>query len=231
MRLEDIKEQIQERAKESWIKIQESSAYISLRERYDNLTPNTQKLLRAFLGFFVVGVFFWFLWGLFQASSQRLTEFEDYQYTMQELAKLKIEMSMAPRINPPPPAPVLQQRVDSILQSSRLGPEQIDQVSVRDIAPNALIRPPGKKRGGKGKSGGVQQKGVLISLKSLNIEQIKNIAFQLQSIHNAVKLIGLDMKNSMGYTHYYDVMFTIVGFYPPPEPIGNNKKGLNTKKR
>lgn len=220
MRLEDLKEQIQERVKDSWIKIQESSAFISIKEKYDDLTPNAQKILRTATLLCCVGFVFWILWGLFSTSSEKLEEFNSYQKSMQELARLKREMASAPRISSPPSPPALQQRVNVILKSSYLNSDQIDEVSLRDLATNALIQSP------KGKIGNVQQKGVWVSLKTLNLKQITDIAFQLQNIHNAVKLMGLDMKTSDGYRNYYDVMYTIVGFYPPPD-TDNNKKAPN----
>ena len=90
--LEDIKEQVQERLKDTWIKIQESSTFISLKERYDNLTHSGQKTFKT--GSLFIGISFlsWILWGLFSQSSEKLAEFEDYQDSIKQLLLLRRDM-------------------------------------------------------------------------------------------------------------------------------------------
>lgn len=231
MRLEDLKEQIQERYKDTWVKIQESSTFISFKEKYDNLTPRSQKLFKMGLVFCGFGFVFWIMWGLFSTSSEKLKEFDEYRNTIQEIAKLKREMVTAPQNNPPPAPSSLKQQVDLILQSFYLNPQQIEQVSFGDVTRESLVRPRGRnnKKGSSSKSN-LKQRGILVSLKTLNVKQMTDIAFRLQTIHEAVKLIGLDMKNSDGYTNYYDVMFTVVGFYPPMPPNTKNGLSKNNKK-
>ena len=132
-------------------------------------------------------------------------------------------MALTPQIVLPPNPDVLRQRVNMVLQSFYLNPDQIDDVSARDVDPNSFISIPGRENLAKTGPSKIQQKGVWISLKSLNLKQITDIGFQLQTIHDAVKLIGLDMRASLEHNNYYDVMYTMIGFYPPIEG-GNNKK-------
>ena len=51
-------------------------------------------------------------------------------------------------------------------------------------------------------------------LKSLNLKQITDIGFRLQTMHGSTKLVSLDMKASSEHDNYYDVMYTVIGFYP-----------------
>ena len=211
-RLNDLKEQLQDRLKEIWLKVQESSAFISLKEKYDNMKPSSQRLLRMGAIFGSIGFMLWSMWGMFAESSVKLAEFQEYQNAIKDIIKLKRNIALAPRIASPPSPAILEQRVHSILESFYLDPKQIEDVSTRDLDPSALIQPPGKSKG----PDSVEQKGVWLSLRSLNLTQVADIGFRLQTIHTAVKLIGLDMKASEENENYYDVMYTIVGFYPPP---------------
>lgn len=226
VRLDDIKEQVQERLKDTWIKVQESSAFISLKERYDNLTNSAQRTLRIGAIFISISFLFWILWGLFSQSSEKLAEFTEYQDSMKQLLQLRRDMAATASITPPPDPSILEQRVNTILQSFYLNSEQLDDISVKNLSPSAYIQPPGIKRLARKGPGALQQKGVWISLKSLNLNQITDIGFQLQTMHNSAKLIGLDMKASLEHDNYYDVMYTIVGFYPSTRNTkarGNNK--------
>ena len=222
VKFDEFKEQIQERLKDIWVKVQESSTFISLKEKYDNLAPSVQKSLRTGVICAFVGFVFWILWGLFSHSSERLTEFEEYQDSIKELLQLKRDMALTPQIISPPNSNVLKQRVNMILQSFYLNPDQIDEISARDVDPSSFVQVPGKKSVTRVGSKVIQQKGVWISLKSLNLKQVTDIGFQLQTIHDAVKLIGLDMKASIKHNNYYDVMYTIIGFYPSVD--SENKK-------
>ncbi len=214
--LEDIKEQLQERLKDTWIKIQESSAFISLKERYDNLTHSAQKTLKIGTVFIGTGFLLWFLWGLFSQSSEKLAEFEEYQDSIKQLSQLRRDMALTASIIPPPDPSILERGVDAILQSFYLSPEQIDDISIKNSL--TLVQFPKKISARKGR-GAIQQKGISISLKSLNLKQITDIGFRLQTIHSSTKLVGLDMKPSVEHDNYYDVMYTIIGFYPPATEV------------
>ena len=211
--LGDIKEQFQERLKDTWIKIQESSAFISLKERYDNLTHSTQRTVK--IGIIFIGISFSFsiLWGLFSQSSEKLTEFEEYQDSIKQLLQIRRDMALTASITAPPSPSVLEKRVQTILRSSYISAEQLNDISVKNVSSSAF-GPKGTKLARKGPNA-IQQKGIWVSLKSLNLKQIKDIGFRLQTMHDSAKLIGLDMAPSLEYDDYYDVTYTIIGFYPP----------------
>ena len=223
-RLEDIKEQIQERLKDTWIKIQESSTFISLKERYDNLTHPAQRAIKIGAICIAIGFLFSILWGLFSQSSEDLAEFEDYQDSIKQLVQLRRDMVFTASITPPPDPSLLEQRVHTLLQSAYLSPDQIDEVSVK--SPSTFVQIPGKKNSTKKRPSVIQQRGIWISLKSLNLKQITDIGFRLQTMHDSAKLIGLDMKASLEHEDYYDVMYTVIGFYPP---ITKASSGPNNK--
>ena len=210
-RLEDIKEQVQERLKDLWIKIQESSIFISFKEKYDNLTHSAQKALRTGTILIAIGFLSWILWGLFSESSKKLVEFEEYQDSIKQLTQLRKDMALTASVIPPPSVSMLEQRVNVILKSFYLNSDQIEDVSIK--GPSAFVPLPKRVSFGKGPNA-IQQKGVLVSLKSLNLKQITDIGFRLQTMHSSAKLVGLDMKASLEHNNYYDVMYTIVGFYP-----------------
>ena len=212
--LEDIKEQTQEKLKDTWIKIQESSTFISLKEKYDNLTHSTQRTVKIGTTFVGISFLLSILWGLFSQSSEKLAEFEEYQSSIKQLLQIKRDVVLTASITPPPNPPILEQRVHTVLKSSYIDSKQINDVSIKNLSPPSSIRPQGTKSTRKGPSA-IQQKSVWVSLKSLNLKQITDIGFRLQTIHNSAKLVGLDMKPSPEHDNYYDVIYTIIGFYPP----------------
>ena len=144
--------------------MQESSTFISLKERYDDLTQSAQKSLKIGIIFVGIGFLSWILWGLFSQSSEKLVEFEEYQDSIKQLLQLRRDMALTASITPPPDPSILEQRVQSILQSFYLNSEQLDDISVKNLSPSAFIQPPGKALARKGPNA-IQQKGIWISFK------------------------------------------------------------------
>lgn len=220
MAFEELRESIKDNIQTKWAEVQESAAFISLREKYDDLTPNAQVFLKAFSAFCGVAFVFWMILGLFSDAAVQTKDFEESKTIIREMLKLKRDMAQAPRAPSPPPADVLKSRADKMVEAFGLAPEQIDEVAKKDFSqdPQSDLIP-----------SSVTQSGVLVSLKKLNLDQVVDIGYRLQGLHTAVKLAGLDMKANSDDKHYYDVMYTMIGYYPPV--VENDETEAAAKKR
>ena len=80
----------------------------------------------------------------------------------------------------------------------------------------------------------VIQSGLAVQLKKLNLDQVMNLSHQFQSMGVGTKLMGLDVVQSPGQTHYYDIIVRIVNFALPAmaalEEAPETKKGRGGKK-
>jgi hypothetical protein len=220
MILDDLRDQLGERWQAALGQAQESSIYISLREKYDNLAPPMQKLT-LFLGS-VVMVFLLFLipWSYISSGNTSLEDFENKKTTIRELFRVSRysgELASAPPNTPPS---VLQSRAQSELQQARLQPEQIKSVEEFDNSgPQASAIIP--------KS--VIQKGIKVSLSKLNLRQVIALGSQLQTLERGVKMVGMDVMATSEDPHFFDVTYKLVTFTLPveatPETGKKNPRG------
>ncbi|HMN70174.1 MAG TPA: hypothetical protein PKC28_16665, partial [Bdellovibrionales bacterium] len=61
----------------------------------------------------------------------------------------------------------------------------------------------------------VVQNGIAVQVKKLNLTQIATLANQFQNMGGGTKLMGLDVIQSPGQTHYYDMIAKVVNFGLP----------------
>ena len=206
MAFDELREKVKDQVVEKWEEVKESSAFISLKEKYDDLTPNAQILIKGVGVFFAGSLVFMLIFGFFSEANQRINEFEETKQTIREMLRLKRDIAQAPRIPSPPPESALKSQVDRVIESFNLDPVQIDEITVQEFKsdPKSDLVPRS-----------VRQAGVLVSLKQLNLNQVVDVGFRLQNINSAAKLTAVDMKPSEENDHYFNVMYTLIGYYPP----------------
>jgi hypothetical protein len=201
--MENIKEQLLDRLRSIWGQIRESTAYIQLREKYEELSPPVQKaVIWSAIGFIVLIVFSMPLLNL-QSASQSVSAFEESKETLRNLLAVQREIAQAPDVPVAPAMEQIQSRVQSILTEIGLATEQIVQLAPADTKsdpPTALI------------PASVSQRGVTATLLKLNLKQIIDISYQLQNIAPNVFVTSMDMTANKQDNHYYDVVFRVVGF-------------------
>jgi hypothetical protein len=61
----------------------------------------------------------------------------------------------------------------------------------------------------------VQQSAYAIAVKRLNLDQVVRIGHALQSMGAGTKMMGLEVTQSAGQTHYYDAIYKVVQFSLP----------------
>lgn len=216
MILQDLKDQLAEKAQVAWAQIQESSLYMQIQERYENLNPTQQKITFVagvlFAAFMVISI----PWSYLSSSSTYISDFEANRQLIRDLfrvSRMTQELASSPEAILPS---ALQARVQNELHSANLLPEQIKRVEeYNNAGPKASSAIP--------KS--VEQKGVLVHLAQLNLRQVVDIGQKLQNIDKSIKMIGLDIHATAADPHYYDTVYKLISFSlpTPPEPPSKKK--------
>lgn len=227
----DIKERLQEQLVALGGKIAESQAWQKLMERYQSLSPTGQKLSLSGVGALLALLLFLLPWSFFSGSQDSVAEFEDKKRLIRDMFRYSHLASSLPRS----PEPVSQAQLRSLIQGILLGtrPALLPEQNLgMDDFDNFI--------GGGGKSDSLPksltQKGVLVKLSRLNLEQIISIGTKLKDIRPTVKLVGMKIQANQPDPHYFDVGFKLVAFDLPGEPAGKtapgkaNGKALGTPK-
>jgi hypothetical protein len=217
MAFEDFKEQVQSELKNRWEQFQETSLYIQTRERYENLSPNAQKITLAGIATVLALILISFPWGYFSQSSQSIAGFEEKRSLIRQLLKSTRESQEAPNLPVPPDVNSLKNQVESQIQAARLLPEQKRAVTPMDEKTRLI-------------PGNLSQGSLVISLAQLNLRQIIDLGHQFQSISPSVKMTDLDIQASAKDPHYFDVIYKLAVLSVPsqieaaPEPETPAKK-------
>ncbi len=232
MALEDFRDQVKEKLGELWGAIQESPAYNNAQEKFEALSPGSQKgiILGSIVLVFVILISVPI--GYFSSASSSVSEYENTRQLIRALwraSRLANESSALPTSLS---ADELKARLQNDLASFNLLPEQVGGVS--DLEVDKMGAPLAPKS--------INQSGVGLSLKKLNLKQVVDIGFQLQQINPSVKLAGLEVLASSPDPHYFDALYKLIiyslpmnleseegggGGRPPPftNPSGPGSKG------
>lgn len=206
MNLDDIKENLREQFVQLAGSVKESSAFIQASERYQNLSPNGQKV--ALYGGAAVLVLLLLLipWTFYSGSMDKISDYEDRRDNIRKLFQVSREASALPMEPPEITSSDLQNRVRNELQAAQLQPEQIGMINgiegktVKDVPAS------------------VSQAGVTVPVNMLNVTQLVDIGHKLQLVHPTAKMVGIDIKASAKDSHLFDVTYKIVAFSVPKAP-------------
>lgn len=201
MAFENLKDQLKEQWADLSSKIQESPAFNSAREKFESQTPPVQKAIIAGAITFFAVFMLWFPYGYWSTSSDYMTQFEENRGLIQGLLRASRSAKTPSPLPPPIEGESLRGRISGVLQMNRLLPEQIGEMQAM---------PPVK-----GVPGGVIQNGFAVQIKKVNLTQIISLGTAMQNIGPGTKLMGLDVVQSAGQTHYYDIILKIVNFGLP----------------
>lgn len=208
MNLEDLKDQLKEQAAQLWGELQESSAYNSLREQYENMPSSGQKLLQ--IGGVLLAIFMLLLIPLsyFDSAATKLADFEENRSLVRDMLRASRDAQQEPPLPPGLTAMQLQSQVDNALRAFNLLNEQRGGVTPLGPNPAEGLVP-----------ASIEQQGLRISLKKLNLRQLVDIGYRLQSIHPGVRMTSLEVQANTEDNHYFDVLFSLVSLsLPQPSP-------------
>ncbi len=205
MTLDELKERLASEGKQAWEKVRESSAYNQLRDRYDNLTPIKQKMAIigsvALIALLILSV----PYTSYTLAQENIGLFEEKRSVIRELLKVSREASEIPNIPEPPAMESLKEMADNQIKNANLTPEQIRSVSV--VSADSKLVPANLSSGA-----------LEVSLAKLNLRQVIDLGYQLQSINPSVKMQDLHITASLDNTHYFDAIYKLVALAVPSAP-------------
>lgn len=207
---DDLKERFIADSRATWERIQESTAYNQMRDRYENMTPAMQKLTvvggAALLTLIILSI----PYGKFTQSNEYVGEFESKRMTIRELLKVSRESSDVPQIPQAPSMDMIRNNVDNQIKAANLLPEQIQGTEIQENTSNLVP---------KNLTEGLLQ----VSLVKLNLRQVLDLGYQFQSINSSVKLKDMIMTANREDGRYFDVVYKLVALAvpapPAPEPM------------
>lgn len=219
MILEDIKDQFKERTQHLWSQLQESSLFLSVSEKYQDLNSAQQRIVKIVavgVGLFIVlSVPLSYL----SSSSEQVDTFEAKRNKIRDLFRVNHEVSQMPMQPRPLGVTFLESQVKSKLAKIGIPLERLK--SVQEL--KQTIRQNGVN---------IEVVGASLNFSILNLTQVVDISYVLQNEDKSLKMIGLDMTptpNEAG--HYFDVTLKFAQFIVPmeAEPVSDKIKGSSKK--
>jgi hypothetical protein len=209
MALEDIRDSVKEQLSAVFARVRETSAFIELSEKYQGLSPGAQKASLAGASVVAFLVLMALPYAYFSSSSDLITQYEDKRMLVQDYYHIsRAANSVANRNAAPVTGSEFQSRAQGIVNEAALQAEQMQYVSP---IPEGNV---------PGISKAIDQAGVEVSLKKLNLTQVIDIGYKLQSMDSRGRLMGLDIKANATDRHYFDVIYRVIGFGPKPDAGG-----------
>lgn len=203
--LDDLKDKLAADARQTWERIQESAAYNQLRDRYENMTPPMQKLTIAGTAALITLAVLSIPWGKYTQSTEYVSEFESKRMTIRELLKVSRESSDVPQIPQAPPLEMVRSTIDNQIKSAQLLPEQVKGTEILEDTSSLIPK-------------NLTQGMLQVSLAKLNLRQILDLGYQLQSINPSVKMKDMVMTANREDTRYFDVVYKLVALSVPAAP-------------
>jgi hypothetical protein len=77
----------------------------------------------------------------------------------------------------------------------------------------------------------VQQQGLKVQVKKLNLRQVIDLGYQLQSLDSSVKMTGLEIAASSEDPHYFDTVFKLISYSLPQPEKKPESEGPRPRKR
>lgn len=215
MAFEDLKDQLKERLSESWSKIEESALYNTLRERYETLPTGGQ--LGIIFGTVLVVIFLVLSVPLsyFNSAAEFNSQFNDNRSLIRGLLRASRLASDSTAVPQAPSAVELKNQIQNMLTSFVLQPEQIGPMLDLDLKTLNFSNVIPTKT--------LQQEGIGVSLKKLNLKQTVDIGFELQKINPSVKIAGIEVNANQPDPHYFDVLYKLVVFNMPADQSSESK--------
>ena len=208
MNLDDLKERFREQYQAISSRVQESTAWNQMVEKYQDLSPQAQKAAIALVSLVFALIILSVPYSFYSSSQDEVDQFEDKKQLMRDLFHVSRKVNSLPVAPPTMSTPELQASVQNELSVAHLQPDQILSVSEFDNTPHASPTLPK----------GLTQKGVIANLHKLNLSQMVDLGSHLQSIRPTVKLVGVEVTANRDDAHYFDVVYKLVTFALPIDP-------------
>jgi len=218
--LSDLKEQLTERLKEYGNRIAESETFISLNERFHNLSPLVQKCLIAG-AVFLVGFLLYTIPASYVGEAQEAEErFTTNRTIMRDLYRVARNPSIPADRFQSPDFNELKTRVDALLTKTQVLDSQKGTFAPAK-RPLSTDKVPSE----------IHQDGLEFEVKRLNLKQVVALSEQLSSIHPNTKLAAVQIDADQKDGHYFNVKYTLASLSAPIKESTAPKKEFNKKKK
>ncbi len=208
MNFSALTEKLRDQFLELWGRIQETSIYMSLREKYESMNPRAQSAILAGGSMLAVLFVFSFPYSYISESRDYVTSFEENRELIRDLLKASKTLKEPSPLPPGVPPEALSQDISRALEEFHLVQEQVTPAQPTGEKVTTLVPE------------GVRQTGVILQLKKLNVKQIVEISHRLETLSPGVKMMGLEITENTKPSHYFDVTYKLASFSvdvtPPP---------------
>lgn len=225
MNFDDIKDSLKSQLGQSWSRIEESSFYNQMKDRFENLTPTNQKFTLMGVGALLALTVISIPYSYYSQSADYVATYEEKRSLIRELLKVTRESNEVPSLPSAPSAEILKGNIENQLQMAKLLPEQMKGIEViaaeTGLIPKSLL-----------------ESGLRVSLAKLNLRQIVDIGYNIQSLSPSVKMSSVNIVANPEDPKYFDVEMKLVSLAVPqiqmeipelPEE-GNNKDNSKNRK-
>ncbi len=235
MNFEDLKESLKNQWDQLLGRIQENPSYVSLKDRFDSLAPQSQKLVQ--LSALALGLItlLWIPYSTYTVSQENVVAFEEKRNLIRDLLRVSKEVSETSLSITPPSDAEARNRIESALSSAGVLPEQKAGINPVPLAGNLI-------------KNSVVETVLESRVSQLNLTQALNVGLSLARIQGT-KLKDLIMEPNAKDARYFDVAYKLVVFKnygvqnagfdeadgpppppPPPPPPGGNRSGAGRPK-
>jgi hypothetical protein len=197
MNFQDLKDNFVSQFKVVLDRVEESTAYQQLKDRYENLTPNMQKAVNLGAVAVVVVIFLTAPWGSLLQSVSNLDEYLAKRALIRDLLKTAKEVNELPEMPQAPMAEEFKARVESELQSARVVKELIKSIEVVPVSSNLV-------------PADLIDSELEIQISKLNLKQIVDVGHQIQAINSAAKMSDVSLSANAEDARYYDVIYRVL---------------------
>lgn len=218
--LDDIKEQMKAGWQNLMQKVQENPSYVQFQDRYQTLSPSSQKMVRLLAALTFILILVFYPMSLVFTSQESITAFEEKRNLIRDLFKTYREASAQPNIPTPPSVESLKASINSIITTADLTDEQkggvIEAATEGKLIPANLV-----------------SHVINVSLSKLNIRQIVDIGINIVGISESVKMKDMTITANPTDTRYFDVTYKLYSLNvpePTPEPLPEIDKPSKKKK-
>jgi hypothetical protein len=202
MNIDDLKDNLKSHLGQIWSRVEDSSFYNQMKDRFENLSPAHQKLTLMGVGALIALLIISIPYSYYSQSAANISTFEAKRSLIRELLKVTRESSEIPDLPVAPPAEELKSKIENQLHMARLLPEQMKGVEIisaeTGLIPKSLL-----------------EVGLRISMAKLNLRQIVDLGYSFQSISPSVKMNSVNISTNTEDPRYFDVEMRLVTLAVP----------------
>ncbi len=221
MGLEDIKDQAIEKFAQLKEQLAENPHVNTLKEKYETLPAQTQKILTIAGAVLVVLVLVYIPYSYISSSSDNITKFNNNRSLIRQMFKY----GQVPKSRNALPTTSNSGSIVSQVRSS---------VSRFDLLPNQIVtieELPLEKTGKALAKKPILQTAIKAKFRQLNLKQVVDIGYHFKQFRNHIKLIGTEVKEDGEKPQYFNVEYRLVSYAYPVKKEKIDKSSKKKKKK